>query len=154
LWIFCLGDIMRRMFFCGLVLVLIVGCHKTVADYETPDDVAQSALTAALTAWQNGQDPGKIQGSPTPIQVIDDRWKNGDKLKSFEILGEEEPAISGPARWFSVKLVSPDGKEETVRYILVGKGSVWVYREDDYARIAGMEGGFPKKKMRTTRKIR
>ena len=128
-----------------LVLAVLVGCHKTVADYETPDDVAQSALTAALTAWQNGQAPDKIQGSPTPIQVIDDHWKNGDKLKSFEILGEEEPAISGPARWFSVKLVSPDGKEETVRYILVGKGSVWVYREDDYARIAGMEGGFPKK---------
>ena len=133
----------------------LVGCgHKQVADYETPDDVAQKALTAALTAWQNGEGPDKIQGSPTPVQVIDDHWQNGDKLQSFEILGEEEPAIEGPSRWFSVKLVSPDGKEQTVRYILVGKGSVWIYREDDFARIAGMEGGFPKKKARAPRKLR
>ena len=137
----------RKFFRCyGLVLLLLAGCHKSESDYETPDDVAQKALSTALTAWQNGQPPGKIEGSSRPIQVIDARWQNGDKLENFEILGEEEPATQGPSRWFSVKLKAPGGKEETVRYVLVGKESIWIYREEDFARVAGMEGGFPKKK--------
>ena len=138
----------RKSYLCwGLVLVFLVGCwHKSVSDFETPDSVVQSALSTTLTAWQDGKPPGKIEGASRPIQVIDSHWENGDKLKSFEILGEEEPAAEGPPRWFSVKLTRPDGQEETVRYVLVGKESIWIYREDDFARVAGMEGGFPKTK--------
>ena len=131
----------------GILVVFLVGCsHKSLSDFETPDNVVQNALSTALTAWQNGQPPGKIEGASRPTQVIDSHWENGDKLKSFEILGEEEPAAEGPSRWFSVKLTRPDGQEETVRYVLVGKESIWIYREDDFARVAGMEGGFPKTK--------
>jgi hypothetical protein len=131
----------------GLAMILLVGCgsNKRVSDFETPDDVVQKALATALTAWQNGQPPTKIDG-PTPIQVFDMKWQNGDKLKSFEILGEEESPTEGASRWFSVKLTAPNGQDETVRYVLVGKESILLFREEDYGRTVGMEGGFPKKK--------
>ena len=44
------------------------------------------------------------------------------------------------------KVISPAGEVQTVRYVLVGKGHVWVYREEDFGRAPGMEGGFYKKK--------
>jgi len=146
-------DVKFSVFCWGLILVFAVGCsHKSLSDYETPDDVVQNALSTTLTAWQNGKPPGKIEGGPRPIQVIDSHWENGDKLKSFEILSEEEPLSEGPSRWFSVKLTSPEGQEETVRYVLVGREAIWVYREDDFARVAGMEGGFPKTKPKQRKK--
>jgi len=47
---------------------------------------------------------------------------------------------------FLSKVTSPAGDVQTVRYVLVGKGQVWVYREEDLGRATGMGGGVYKKK--------
>jgi hypothetical protein len=101
-----------------------------------PDDKARQALEAALAAWQNGQAPGKVEAGPVPIQVVDSRWRAGQKLRGFEIL-KEEPG-EGP-KVYSVRLTltKPAGVQ-TVRYLVVGKVPLWVYREDDYRKQAGM----------------
>jgi hypothetical protein len=133
---------MKRFLFFVVLLTFAVGfgtgCsqHNSEADYETPDDTVQKSLTTALTAWKEGK---------PPIQVVDSKWLNGDKLESFEILGEED-GPEGPSRVFSVKLTAPGGEPQTVRYVLVGKGQVWIYREEDFGRATGMEGGVYKKK--------
>ena len=127
-----------------------VGCgHRTEADYETPDADVQNALSTVLTAWKEGKQPDSIKGGSPTIKVLDTKWKNGDKLKEFEILQEEE-APEGSARVFAVKLTSPEGEVQTARYVVVGKGDIWVFREEDYRSATGMEGSFTKKPRKKT----
>src|SRR5437660_269379 len=75
-----------------LLACLVVGCGgaKTDSDFIPPDSLVEKALLTALTAWQEGKTPGTIKGTSPPIQVVDAQWQSGQKLKSFEILGEEE----------------------------------------------------------------
>jgi hypothetical protein len=127
----------RRAVWCGLVLLAGAGCGaRDYSRYVPSDDRARQALEAALAAWQKGQAVGKVEGGPVPIQVVDSRWRQGQKLGSFEIL-KEEPA-EGP-KVYSVRLTmaKPAGVQ-TVRYLVVGKEPLWVYREDDYRKPAGM----------------
>ena len=127
----------RRAVWCGLVLLAGAGCGaRDYSKYVPPDDKARQALEAALAAWQNGQAPGKVEAGPVPIQVVDSRWRAGQKLRGFEIL-KEEPG-EGP-KVYSVRLTltKPAGVQ-TVRYLVVGKVPLWVYREDDYKKPAGM----------------
>jgi hypothetical protein len=134
---------------CGLFFACLVGgCggNKSVSDYVPPDDVVEKALATALTAWQEGKAPGTLQGTSPLIQVVDAQWQSGQKLKSFEILGEDE--AEGVPRWFSVKLTLDSGKEQTVRYVLVGQKSMWVYRDEDFARATGMQANPPLKQKR------
>ena len=93
---------------------------------------ARQSLEAALTAWQQGQRPGRIEAVSPPVQAADCKWQAGQKLGGFEIL-QEEPG-DGP-RWFVVrlKLRQPSG-EQVVRYVVVGRDPVWVFREDDYKK--------------------
>lgn len=134
-------------FFSILLITVGVGCsgHRSEADYQTPDADVQNALSTALTAWKDGKQPDAITGVSPAIKVLDSKWQGGDKLSDFEILDEEE-GPEGSARVFAVKLTSPTGEVQTVRYVLVGKGEIWVFRDEDYTRITGMEGGFTKKK--------
>jgi hypothetical protein len=135
-----------------LLVCLVGGCgsNKTETDFVPPDDVVEKALETALRAWQDGKTPGALQGSSPPIQVVDAQWQSGQKLKSFEILGEDE--AEGAPRWLSVKLTLDSGKEETVHYVLVGKESIWIYRDEDFARATGMQANPPlKPKTKTPR---
>jgi hypothetical protein len=93
-------------------------------------------LETALTAWQNGQAPDEVAAGPPVVRAVDSKWKAGQKLKRFQILSEE--GGSGPT-FFSVRLtLNSPAKEQTVRYVVVGRDPLWVYREDDYKSSAGM----------------
>ena len=132
---------MVRAIVVGLVLAGACGCANRGNDYFIPKEAAaRDALEAALNAWKNGERPGKIAGASVPIEVADSRWLAGQKLSSFEII-QEDPSDSG-MRWFTVKLNVQSGKgksgSQTVRYVVVGKDPLWVYREEDYKRPAGM----------------
>jgi hypothetical protein len=72
-----------------------------------------------------------------PVQVVDSEWLSGKQLQSYEIVGEEKN--EGP-RVFSVRLTlqKPAGRQATIRYYVVGKDPLWVYRESDYKAPAGM----------------
>lgn len=124
----------------GLALASAAGCasNKSYDKFIPKEDAARVALETVLTSWQNGDKPGTISTTKIPIEVIDSKWKSGQKLNSYQIVGSEPG--QGP-RWFSVKLVlqKPAG-EQTVKYVVVGNSPLWVYREEDYNKASGMGG--------------
>ena len=131
----------------GILAVMVSGCGgKSESDYVPSDETVQHALESALTAWQNGKSPGFLPGTSPPVQVVDGQWQAGEKLKSFEILGEDE--AEGAPRWFAVKLILESGQEQNVHYVVVGQKSVVVFRDEDYNRTTGMESNPPLKKKR------
>ena len=131
----------------GILAVTISGCgSKSESDYIPSDETVQHALESALTAWQNGKAPGFLEGTSPPVQVVDGQWQSGQKLKSFEILGEDE--AEGAPRWFAVKLILESGQEQNVHYVIVGQKSVVVFRDEDYNRTTGMESNPPLKRKR------
>jgi hypothetical protein len=122
----------------GLLMVLCAGCtNKGYDKYIPSEDKARQALEAALNAWREGKKPGPVEGAPMPVQVVDSEWLNGKQLQSYEIVSEEPS--EGP-RVFSVRLTlkRPPTQQATVRYYVVGKDPLWVYREADYKAPAGM----------------
>ncbi len=112
------------------------GCGASDARYVPAEGAARQALAAALDAWQAGKPPGKVGDGSPGVEVVDSQWKAGRKLEGYEILGTEERA--GP-RWFSVRLTFRDpAKTEVVRYAVMGVDPLWVYREEDHAKLSGM----------------
>ncbi len=123
----------------ALLALAAAGCaDRSNSRYIPSEDSARQALEAALTAWQKGQpQPGAIPDAAPAVQAVDSRWQAGDRLQSFEVVGEE-PNIGGP-RLFTVRLTMQALPEtKTVRYYVVGVDPLWVYREDDYQLPAGM----------------
>jgi hypothetical protein len=120
----------------GMSLALL-GCGGTGTGKFVPATAtARSTLETALNAWQKGGKPGRVAEGPPVVQVLDVKWSNGHKLARYEIL-EQLPGDGPP--WFSVKLTmqSPPG-EQVVKYVVIGKDPLWVYREEDYKKLTGM----------------
>ena len=128
-----------RRFWWTLLACLCAGCgHNggSFDDYVPKAQTAREALAAALTAWQNGAAPGKIEAVSPAVQAVDFQWQAGQKLQSYEIL--EEIQGDGPKR-FSVKLtLAGSGAAQEVRYVVLGREPLWVYREEDYAKVSAM----------------
>lgn len=128
----------------GALIVLALcavssGCGRKSPDYIPSAKTGREALETALSAWVNGQRIGPINTVSPPIQVVDSAWWKGQRLASYEVIGEEKNQDGLPC--FSVRLhkSQPSG-EETVRYLVTGKAQMWVYREDDYKRSQSWEG--------------
>jgi hypothetical protein len=124
----------------GAVLVLAcAGCGGTKTGFERyipAKDTARRSLETALDVWVKDGRPGTVAGTSPTIEVVDSRWKAGQKLASYEIL-QQEPG-DGPPR-FSVRLkLKKSPGDEVVRYVVLGRDPLWVYREDDYNRLSGM----------------
>jgi hypothetical protein len=128
---------LRRAAWLGLIVMLAAaGCNsRSTSKYVPPQESARKALEQSLDAWQNGQAPGLISDAPQ-VQAVDSYWRAGQKLVSYEIL--EEEANEGP-RVFSVRLNVVRARQPmVVRYYVVGRDPMLVYREDDYKAPAGM----------------
>jgi hypothetical protein len=124
----------------GLILVVAVaGCggSKGAFDRYIPArDTARQALQTALDTWVSDGKPGTLTGASATIEVVDSKWKGGQKLAGYEIL-QQEPG-EGPPR-FSVRLkLKPSSHDDVVRYVVLGRDPLWVYREEDYNRLSGM----------------
>lgn len=115
----------------GCLLALSAGCSSKSTDKFIPSEPrAREALEAALNAWQDGKKAGTIEGAPMPLGAVDFQWQSGKKLTAFEIVGQE-PNDGPPI--FSVRLtIKGINQPATVRYYVVGKDPLWVYREEDY----------------------
>jgi hypothetical protein len=127
----------RLALFGGLLLMAGAGCGPvSTSRYIPPEQKARQALEMALAAWQEGKPPEEVAVGPPVIRAVDSKWKSGQKLSKYQILSEESE--SGPT-FFSVRLtLKSPAKEQTVRYVVVGRDPLWVYREDDYKSTAGM----------------
>ena len=62
-------------------------------------------------------------------------WKGGQKLREYEIVGEDAPPAQnqGP-RTFTVKLTLAQGPPVEVKYMVIGIDPLWVYRDEDYVK--------------------
>jgi hypothetical protein len=123
----------RGVLALALSAACAAGCGGGGYDKYVPSEAsARSALEKALTAWQNGQRPDQIGAESPAVVAADSKWQAGQKLKGFEIL-KEEPG-EGP-KWFEVRLTLQGRPgEQVVRYVVVGKDPLWVYREEDYKK--------------------
>jgi hypothetical protein len=130
----------------GLVLAGAAGCgdqkSKQAGDnLIPPPEVAQQAVEDVLTAWQKGQPPGKVESASLPVSVyvIDSHRRPGQKLRSFNVLGE---ATRSGQRWFVVRLnLENPTEEKRIRYFVAGIDPLWVFREEDYTMMAHYDHG-------------
>jgi hypothetical protein len=123
---------------CLVGLVAGCGSETTGSGGNMPTtQTARQALESALTAWQKGQPPGLIASTTPPVQAVDLAWQGGQKLGGFSIVSEDD---SEDVKKFSVKLTmkQPPGQKE-VRYVVLGREPVWVYRDEDYTRMINMD---------------
>jgi hypothetical protein len=133
-------DVLWRGVMLGLgagLLLALAGCGGRGTNKLVPASAtARSALETALDTWQKGGKQGRVAEGPPVVQALDVKWAAGQKLAKYEIL-EELPSDGPP--WFSVKLTmqSPPG-EQVVKYVVIGKDPLWVYREEDYKKLSGM----------------
>jgi hypothetical protein len=125
----------------GLLLLSLSGCGGgggSVSSYQPTGASAKSALTTALEAWKSGREkPGTIDSNKPAVQVQDQIWDSGRKLKEFQI-GDEKTSADGPTR-FKVKLTFDGGDpaSEEVEYVVFGKDPLWVCRDKDYQKMTG-----------------
>jgi hypothetical protein len=127
-----------------LLLAIAAGCRTSDEDgpFVPSPAVAAGAVGKALDAWVAGR-PASVgpEGKPPEIGLVDSDRIGGRTLRGYEILG---PIDLGIGRGFTVRLdlepTGPDDSPETVvRYVVFGQGPVWVFRLEDYERIAHWE---------------
>jgi len=115
---------------------------------------ARQALEAALTAWQRGEPPGRIELSPVAVEFVDTGRRAGQHLRDFTILGE----VPGDAsRCFAVRLQLDDPPEEKrMRFVVVGLEPLWVMRYEDFEILThwGQCAGEEKSQDSTSFKVR
>jgi hypothetical protein len=120
-----------------LMLGLGAGCGGASSAYVPSSQTARESLQAALTAWQNGQRPGAVEGTSPPVQVVDSAWRDGQKLASFEIL-DEQPGEGAQDFLVRLTLKEPSATKD-VHYFVHGREPVWVFRDEDYQRMVNMD---------------
>ena len=132
---------MASAFGSALFLLISSGCGNGSPSAPS-NEVARVALDAALKSWRDGGKPGPVAGTDPPVQVLDTPWAKGDRLASYEILGEEQGGTATAEKQFTVRLVlaKPERTEE-VTYHVLGQGPVMVFRDEDYRRNINMEDG-------------
>ena len=138
---FSLWRACRRAILTGssLLLLLVAGGCWNGSDGLPADDVARRSLEAALASWRDGGKPGHVPGVEPPTEVHDTPWSLGDRLSSYEIVGEHKSAAEMK---FSVRLslAKPDRVQE-VEYYVLGRDPVMVFRDEDYTRNINMDNG-------------
>ncbi|MBI3468203.1 MAG: hypothetical protein HY000_34800 [Planctomycetes bacterium] len=122
----------------AVLLVLLAGCggQRTNDSFVPSDATAREALQAGLDAWKEGKPPGRVQAQSSTIQVVDSQWQSGDRLENYEVVD----AVPGDGpRQFSVRLTMKGGAgPKEVRFVIVGKDPIWVFRDTDYAQASTM----------------
>lgn len=120
---------------------LIGGCRKAdVKDYVPPEEAARQALTTALDAWKSGKAPDQVGASSPKIEVQDKKWRDGEKLTAYEIVGPA--AADDQNRRFSVKLTTAsEASPQQATYVVVGKDPIWVFSKESYQRASGISSG-------------
>jgi hypothetical protein len=124
---------------CSALLVIAGGGCGNGGATPPPGEVARAALEGALKTWREGGKPGPLAGMDPPVEVHDTPWSQGERLGSYEILQEDTSAAE---KRFTVRLslTKPESVRE-VKYYVLGRDPVMVFREEDYLRNINMEDG-------------
>jgi hypothetical protein len=123
-----------------LILVAAAGCQGRASDPSrfVPSSVtARSAVTAALDAWKDGKPTGALGGTSPAVHVVDETRLPGQRLVRFDVLSE---VPGGGPRTFTVALeLSDPPAKQAVRYVVVGLDPLWVFRQEDFDKMAHWE---------------
>lgn len=132
-----------RILWClslGLLTFSLSGCGGgSVSSFHPTGTTAKAALTTGLNAWKSGREkPGAIESTKPVVEVQDQVWTSGRKLKEFQI-GDETLSSEGPTR-FKVKLTFDGGEpaQEDAEYVVFGKDPLYVFRDKDYQKMSGL----------------
>jgi hypothetical protein len=130
---------------CCATLVLsatITGCERGDGEPPTPAFVpswaeARQALESGLSAWRDAPSPVPASFDIKGVQFVDNASTLGRRLLSFQVLGQTEVKF---ARRFTVRLnIEGEESPELVKYHIVGRDPVWVFRLDDFEKFAHWE---------------
>jgi hypothetical protein len=130
--------------FSVALLVSAVGCQSRDERATTPGympgwDEARRSLESALTAWRDAPASAPLPASfGTPsVQFIDKRRRPDQRLLAFEILSQIDVEN---ARQFTVRLeLGGEKTPQLVKYNIVGRAPVWVFRLEDYEMFSHWE---------------
>jgi hypothetical protein len=118
------------------------GCDRWRQEPATPGfmpswDEARQSLKSALTAWRDAPTPLPDAFNTPSVQFVDRRRKPNQRLLAFEILGQSD--IEN-ARQFTVRLnLEGEDPPQLVKYNIVGRFPVWVFRLEDYEMFSHWE---------------
>jgi hypothetical protein len=96
-------------------------------------------VETCLKAWKEGKPPGPVASEPNAVEAIDSQWSAKRELADYS-LGTAE---SGEGSYtFPVKLTlkNPPAEVDT-RYVVIGGGPIFVYRDEDFERMTNMVDG-------------
>jgi hypothetical protein len=132
------------------LLGVLAGCGEENAKYKPTADEAKTSLEVALTAWRDGKPYGPIETKP-PVHIVDSVWQGGQQVESFQIGDEEDPGDGTKQFVVKLKTKGKSSTEQDVRFIVQGRDPVYVFREEDYKRMANMDNNpvLPKSKTST-----
>lgn len=137
----------------GCVIALLPGCGSSSRAYAPSTSSARESLDKALSTWQHGGKADQLATDPTQVHVVDFQWQAGQALDGYEILSEEPGEGEAEKRYaVLLKLKKPQG-EKRVQYVILGRGPIWVFRDEDYVRTSNM-GDNPRPKGQTPRRGR
>lgn len=127
---------------CAALLGTVVGCERGDGQAPTPAFVpswgeARQSLESSLSVWRESPSPSPAPFDIPGVQFVDGQRKPGQRLLSFQVLGQTD--IEN-ARQFTVRL-DLEGEEspQLVKYNIVGRNPVWVFRLDDYEMFSHWE---------------
>ena len=116
---------------------LFAGCSSGSHDgYIPKPQSAREALDTALSAWKNGDAYATIDSVTPAVQTFDSRWQAGRKLQEFEIIDELEE--EGPKQFLVRMTVEGEKEPAEVKYFVVGKDPLLVFREAEYEQTKSM----------------
>ena len=118
----------------SVLAIVAVGCQGRRDDpsrrFVPEPEVARRTVATMLDEWGAGKD----EKSGATVSVVDKHRRPGQRLVRSEILGE---VAAETGRGFAVRLTYADPEEEVVeRYLVIGTGPIWVFRQADYEMIS------------------
>lgn len=119
----------------GLTMLMLMFCGcggPATVDLLGDADKAQLALRQALDAWATGQSPADLAAASPKVIVVDEDWKAGHSLASYELVGSPQENGSHWRVFARIKLNGPkkSAKPENVCYAVTLGNVTSVLRSD------------------------
>jgi hypothetical protein len=116
-----------------------LGCDRAapIPGFMPSWDEARQSLESSLSAWRDAPTPLPSSFNTGNVQYVDKKRQPNQRLLAFQILSQTD--IEN-ARQFTVRLTL-DGEEspQLVKYNILGRNPVWVFRLEDYEMFAHWE---------------
>jgi len=128
--------------FCTVLAAAAFGCEGRDGEAAKPAFVpspaeAKQAVEASLSAWRGAPPTPSTSFDISGVQFVEKSTTFDRRLASFQILGQTEVEN---ARQITVRLqFEGEDAPDLVKYHVIGRNPIWVFRLDDYEKFAHWE---------------